>query len=51
MNIDLQTLMYVATKAQEAYKWLNQFKDTIDEDTRREELRKGSIDVEFRVIE
>jgi truncated hemoglobin YjbI len=50
MNIDLQRLMYAAIKVHEACRWLNQFKETIDEDFRNEELRKGSIDVEFRVI-
>lgn len=51
MEINLQSLINAAIKAQEAYRWLNQFKETIDEDMRSKELRKGSIDVEFRVIE
>jgi hypothetical protein len=51
MNLDLQSLMYAITKAQEAYGLLNQYKENADEDMRRKELRKNSIDVEFRVIE
>lgn len=48
MDINLQSMMYEVIKA---YRLLNQYKDDVDEDMRRKELRKNSIDVEFRVIE
>jgi hypothetical protein len=51
MNIDMQSIIHAAIKAREAYRLLNQYKESIDEDMRRKELRTGSIDVEFRVIE
>lgn len=51
MNIDLQSLMYAIMEAQKASRLIQHAKETIDEDRRSQELRKGSIDVEFRVIE
>jgi hypothetical protein len=50
MNIDIQSIINAAIKAREAYHILNQYKESIDEDMRRKELRIGSIDVKFRVI-
>jgi hypothetical protein len=50
MNIDIQSIIHAAIKAREAYCLLNQYKESIDKDMRRKELRTGSIDVEFRVI-
>ncbi len=47
---DMKSMINAAIKAHEAYTWLNKFKETIDTEMRRKELRKGSIDVEFRVI-
>ncbi len=46
----MKSMINAAIKAHEAYMWLNQFKETIDTEMRRKELRKGSIDAEFRVI-
>lgn len=51
MNLNIQSLINAYIKADKAYEWLSQMKEMIDEDTRRQDLRKGSIDVEFRVIE
>jgi hypothetical protein len=51
MNTDIRSIIHAAIKAREAYLLLNQYKESIDEDMRRKELRNGSIDVEFRVIE
>lgn len=48
MAINLQSMMYEVIKA---YELLNQYKEDVDEDMRRKELRNNSIDVEFRVIE
>ncbi len=47
----MQSIIQAAIKAKEACRLLNQYKESIDEDMRRKELRNGSIDVEFRVIE
>lgn len=51
MDIDIQSLMNTVIKVQEACRIINQYKDSIDESMRRKELRDGSIDVEFRIIE
>jgi hypothetical protein len=50
MNLDMQSILHAAIRAREAYRLLNQYKESIDEDMRRKELRIGSIDVEFRVL-
>ena len=38
-------------KIKRAHDWIKQMQAEIEEKRRRDELRKGSIDVEFRVIQ
>jgi hypothetical protein len=38
-------------KIKQAHDWVKQMQSEIEEKRRRDELRKGSIDVEFRVIQ
>lgn len=40
----------VILKAKQAHDWIKQMQAEIEAQKRRDELRKGSIDVEFRVI-
>jgi len=37
-------------KVKQAHDWIKQMQSEIEAQKRRDELRKGSIDVEFRVI-
>lgn len=37
-------------KVKQAHDWIKQIQSDIEEQKRRDALRKGSIDVEFRVI-
>lgn len=37
-------------KVKQAHDWIKHMQSEIEEKRRRDELRKGSIDVEFRVI-
>jgi len=43
-------LINAILKIKQAHDWIKQMQSEIEEQKRRERLRKGSIDVEFRVI-
>ena len=44
-------LINAIIKVRQAYERMKQSQSEIEEQKRRDELRKGSIDVEFRVIQ
>ena len=46
-----ENLINAILKLKQAYDGMKQVQSEIEEKRRRDELRKGSIDVEFRVIQ